>query len=263
MFGDSTMNRLYKWGSTYTNLVSTSRQQVLENTNLVSCKVQDPSDRCHLNEQFGYDYPPEWVPPTLGHGPILYGLENPYCQDCRGCYPSLLECSATKNQTALNEISRLTDSEKMELIYGSFMGVEFAKDVELQTDQYATTQENVVAYVRNSWNAPELLEIWQPPTCLVNTGHHDVLLPNMTQQVYLDNVQWYLHLLADVCQSILWLATTAPQSDDFAQKINTTKDWGTAVQRLIENDGVLQPKTLYINVFAASRTFPHRDNRTF
>jgi hypothetical protein len=108
-----------------------------------------------------------------------------------------------------------------------------------------------------------MLSVFEKPTCIVNSGHHDVLIQGMTEETYVANVKWYLHLLAGQCERLLWLATTSPETNNFPQKINTTRVWGLAVKDMLEQDAVLGMKSVYIDVFEASRDFPHKDNSTW
>lgn len=263
LFGDSTMNRLFNWGGHRKRLVG-DQKRVMEHTRNFQCRVEERRDRCNLNEQFGLPYLPNgtWTPPGslpgLYEGPLKFGLETPYCQDCHGCTASLLEC-----QPNVFDVSTWTEAEKVQMVYGGFIGLEFARDVEIQTPLFLTSQENVAYYLNQTWNTERMLSVFEKPTCIVNSGHHDVLIKGMTEESYVANVKWYLHLLAEQCDVLLWLATSSPETDDFPQKINATHAWGLAVKDMMEQDAVLGTKSVYIDVFEASRDFPHKDNSTW
>lgn len=79
-------------------------------------------------------------------------------------------------------VSNLTDLTKQKLVHASFVGIEFARNVELQTDLFLMTQENVAHFLSTRWNTDEILQLYQKPTCVINTGHHDALIPNITKE---------------------------------------------------------------------------------
>lgn len=268
--GDSVTIQLFVFGRIKNRMISPAKKQAMEKTGRLQCILRNAKNgRCTLNDQYGLSYPPNktWVSPVnisaqqqIPHGPVAFGLQNPFCQDCMGCSPSLLECSLRENPSIDFDIANLTNAERMSLVYGGFIGIEFARDVEMQSDRFLTTQENVAYYLKHKFNSDGLRKYWQQPTCIVNTGHHDVLVPNITKESYVENVRWYLRLLAAECRSIIWIATNAPLSNDYEQKINNTKAWGLAVKQLLQEDVLLRSRSLYLDVFEASLTFEHRDN---
>ena len=269
--GDSTTIRLFFHAQK--RLLTPVKKRIMESTGLVQCVLRDNGQRCKLNDQYGLPYPPNntWISPEqiiaqggLPQGPSLFGSTNPFCQDCIGCSPAYMECSLKEDSSASLNVSSLTRRERIQLIYGGFLGVEFARDVEMQSAHFTTTQENIAYYLNRTYNDPGLLKYWQKPTCVVNTGHHDAYIPNITQEIYMANVQWYLHLLARECQLILWVATTSPQKNDprYKQTVEGTHNWGLAVRELLKQDEILRHRSLYIDDFEASMTFDHADNST-
>jgi len=50
------------------------------------------------------------------------------------------------------------DSNNKEFLHGGFISMEFAKDIELQTPEYLTTQENVAAYIHRFWNTIDMVK---------------------------------------------------------------------------------------------------------
>jgi hypothetical protein len=227
-------------------------------------------------------------------GPVMYGTKHKYCQDCSGCEHTMMECKAVTMDDAdsddnnynddSNNIARqmillnTTITDKIQnnnnnddwhrLLYGGFLGVEFARDVELQTPMFNTTQENVITYIDQVWNHPDLLQVWEKPVCIVNTAHHDAAIPGLTTKGYLKNVQWYMHLLSSVCHQFVWIATTAPmglykkpkQKIEYPQTIAKTKEWGEAVHDMFATDPVLAPRLLFMDVYNASISYAHIDN---
>ena len=263
-FGDSTMHGLSHFGHLDDHLRIHAKLELLK-TRQFSCEERIGISRCNLNVPFGLDTRKDgvWFPPTDGlEGPTAVGLEQHYCSDCRGCGTRLLHCVPYRVDDARAAVAKLNPDKQLSLIYGGNIGIEFARDVELQSDLFPTTQENVAYFLQQEFNNPDHLAIWEKPTCLVNTGHHDVTISGLTQEQYIENVRWYLELLAEQCQHIVWLSTTAPDTDDRPQKRNQTKAWGHAVRNMMGTHVVLREKALYLDVFEASTTYEHSDNST-
>ena len=147
------------------------------------------------------------------------------------------------------------------MVHGGYVNVEFARDVEMQSSEFGTTQENIAAFLDRTYNQPELVQDFGRPICVVNAGHHDATIPNITKEKFLTNVEWYLNLLRPQCESIIWIASTAPMTDEFVQTLNLTKAWNDGVRELLEQSSpVLRAKTAFVDGFESSRRFPHRDN---
>jgi hypothetical protein len=116
------------------------------------------------------------------------------------------------------------------------LSVEFARDVEWQTSEYSTTQENLISkYIADQWNSDDLVYEFGRPICVVRAGHHDVAVPNITLEIYMENVNWYLELLLQQCDYVIWISSTAPAHDEYAQKIEGTYVWNMAVLELLLN----------------------------
>lgn len=113
--------------------------------------------------------------------------------------------------------------------------MEFARDVEWQTKEYKTSQENLAAFLQTSFNHPKLVREFGRPICAVNTGHHDIDIRDITLQQYIKNLQWYIDLLLPQCQFIIWIETTSPKTDDFVQKKNVTRAWNAAVYDMLSS----------------------------
>ena len=67
--------------------------------------------------------------------------------------------------------------------------MEFSRDVEVQTELYTTTQQNVAQYLQRDWNDPQHAADSGRPICVVNTRHHDVAIPKFKAKAYLTNVE--------------------------------------------------------------------------
>lgn len=115
-----------------------------------------------------------------GTGPLVYGRDHPQCRDCSACICQLWECH---HNTQLEVIA-----------------VEFARDFEILSDLFNTTQENVVEYVRRSEHQPDYI--------VFNTGLHDLL---GSVELYTEALAWYTDLMRTHLPrtQLIWLTTTA------------------------------------------------------
>lgn len=229
-----------------------------------SCSKRHAS-RCNLNQDFGLPYRPnrQWFPPnnTLGEGPLLYGLRNPYCSDCMGCSSEFVVCTNLTN----NNSRTCPDSALKTLYYGGYISMEFARDVKIQTPHFGTSQENIALGFLNStqWNQELISSSFGPTACVIGSGFHDMLVPSITLPRFIANVKWYLRLLHPTCGHFIWLANTAPASATqhrFDQKWGRTLEWNTAVRNLLERTPDLRHKSSFMDVFHASMNFSHNDN---
>jgi hypothetical protein len=264
--GDSTMGHLFDMSSLRDILVHRAKDQIHDACPRdFSCEIR-LANRCRLNEEFGlsYRHNQSWHPPnyTLGEGPILYGLKNPYCSDCSVCYSAMLVCTNRTN----NNNRTCPDSVLQTLACGAYIAMEFARDVKIQSPQYATSQENIALGFLNSstqWNQDSISSSFGPTACVISTGFHDIAVPNITKSLFIANVKWYLGLLHPACGHLIWLANTAPEARNphrFPQTVNSTLEWNTAVRHLLENAPEWRHKSSFVDVFNASRTFPHQDH---
>jgi len=299
VLGDSTMKRLYGANGRFYRELVLEKADVISGTlhDRFLCGHIGPG-RCNLTEQFGLPRPEQWIKPEQFEGPKLYGLDHPFCQDCSGCDTVLVEChpndandnirssdnnhnsingsmpsSATiaSNSTMGNNNRRMITSTAaaapepfgdIELLtYGGFIGMEFARDVELQTPTFRTTQENVANYLSQKWNSEEMLSVWDKPVCLVSGGIHDVML-NVSLAEHKANIEWYLNLLAGPCRFLIWVAATAPATEGYAQTVEGIRAYNAAVREMISDrvPAAVRDATVFVDVFDASIGFPHNDN---
>jgi hypothetical protein len=203
-----------------------------------------------------------WVVPDFdrGEGPVKFGYSNPYCTDCDGCDTKLLTCSLWKSDDApCSDEAASTNGGNYTCGY---LSVEFARDVELQTDQYKTTQENLLSvYIAEHWNAPiEMIEEFGRPLSVVSAGHHVIWLPNITKEIYLENIHWYLGILSQQCDFILWVANNALDDDKFVETRSQTFEWNMAVQDLLLANREFRRKSFFLDAFNDSLEYPHGDN---
>ena len=245
--------------------------------------------RCRLNEYF--QFPPiqrnqrqrqlggnlTWQPPdpAKGEGPTGMGALSPNCQDCAGCNSEYTICELLKNQnneskqhntnqTIPNHIAKLQIPSLARTTYGGYFSIEFARDVEIQTYEYKTTQENVLnIFVQTHYNSQYFhgddhhTSIFMktgdlfggPPICVVSSGIHDMTIKSNTNKtgadlnIYLSNVRQYMALLQRQCSHIVWVTNTAPirKNDEdpwkmqYVQTQERTEEWNKKTQDLLIN----------------------------
>jgi len=272
-FGDSTMKRLFF----LSNLKTVLRDDPLKMSSVgclgqVTC-IQKNGERCKLNDPFGLTYAEKWIPPDphMFSGPIVFGAGNPYCSDCAGCYSSFLQClplvSIHNGTTSLiNKQSYAGSTEcdagKMKYQYGGYISMEFARDAEIQTPEFQTTQENIAAFIDGVWNTPNMVAEWGKPICVLGAGIHDAMIKNITTEDYVRNVKFMLANFVRVCGHMIWLGNTSNMKDEerFLQTKALMRLWDGAVKEMIEAEPAFHNITSFIDVHNASLTWPHRDH---
>jgi len=237
---------------------------------ILSCNTRFTS-KCNLPRQFGMQSAKEWIPPnyTLGEGPVIYGSQHPFCQDCTGCDSGYTLCNFHPNFTS--EISQIPPACSQNLHHGDFFGVEFARDKEIQTPEYGTTQEAIQAFIRQRINHDEKLNqlVGGLPVCLISMGLHDMIVPNITKEVFGDNAKWFLQLLTPLCTHIIWLPNAAPffrtsvkyyQSQQSVAQYNDLVTNQVIPELVSEADDNQPVGFSVLDVWNASLGWPHRDN---
>ena len=272
--GDSTMKRLFERSILRTNLIVGPFKALSKHTR-DSCWMEMESkgmmcqqrmaQRCQLNEMFDLEYAKKWRMPDFSQfeGPLKYGLQNHYCTDCSGCLSNFLDCQVRDVGMAEPD-SNLPRCERKRLTYGGYISIEFARDVEMQSPRFSTTQENVASYLHESWNklGSKLLKEWGLPVCVVNTGNHDAMVPGINLVNYVKNVDWYLNLFKTECSHFIWLSNTSPNDDtsSYVQTESLMRQYDDAIKILIKNSRSLRKMTSFINVFDASIEWPKADH---
>lgn len=206
----------------------------------LECEIRH-SNQCELYTAFGFDKAEKWRKPSFFpnfEGPVSYGYKHPYCSDCQGCDTAFLHCTSNngggdgvekeeKNDEDIDPFNINFDfvdggdvvvCEEEKLAYGGYMMVEFAKDVELQTSLFTTTQENTAYFIHEHYNTPALVEKFGKPICVVSTGFHDMTLlvksTHFGMERFVENVKWYLTKMQEVCSHIVWLTNAAPSAEN-------------------------------------------------
>ncbi|XP_063404450.1 uncharacterized protein LOC134687921 [Mytilus trossulus] len=169
------------------------------------CKVQKQADRCNLISYLGQQRRSNWTKPSSEEGPVGYGLTHPFCTDCSGCNSALFSCGEIKTE---------------------YISVEYARDVEIQSTIGNTTQEVVSLYFNSNFTN----------VCVVNSGFHDMVLPALTDQLYVKNVQFYVQHLVQTCQNVIWISTTAVRGDKgFPQNNRRIQLWNRLIKGMLRN----------------------------
>ncbi len=291
IFGDSTVYRLYAY--THLRALLMDKSVEMYKTQRTGSTCDSPlslqcrriaADRCSRMEQIRLipvantsRVLPDFL---LAQGPISFGITNPSCTDCRGCDTKLMSCSAKStspagktNATCRSEtyLQQLRNNRGIYTgaAYGGFLSVEFARDVELQTTRYTTTQENLVhQFLGLEFNTVTLMNEFGKPICIVNSGQHDIAIPNVTLNAFLDNIVWYMDLLSTQCDYIIFISNNCPLTDKYLQTKELVYEWNMGIRKSIllptndigETEDRWRDKIFFLDIFNASITYEHLDN---
>ncbi|CAC5392734.1 unnamed protein product [Mytilus coruscus] len=192
------------------------------------CKIKKQVNRCSLISYLGKKRCSKWTKPSSTEGPYSYGLTHPFCTDCSGCNSALYNCGEIKIE---------------------YISVEYARDVEIQSTTSNTTQEAVSLYFNSNFTN----------VCVVNSGFHDMVLPALTDRLYVKNVHFYVQHLVQTCQNVIWISTTAVRGDKgFPQNNRRIQLWNRLIKEMLRNKF---PKVGFMDFFSISNsTKAHRDN---
>jgi len=254
--------------------------------------LRNSTDRCGLMHYFGFPAPnndidPDnrvpWIAPShaLGEGPIAYGKRHPFCSDAAGTRGRLHRFSLVPNSSTYPELTKAFTTIE-------YLPVEFSLDVSYPTKTTRTTQETALRYLRKQYQSNDSANAASPSSpaqqqeppaiCGVNTGVHDMAVPNITTSIYVHNVlnYWKLLLTTDdkrfqpACSHMIWVSTSATRNDERpAQKNYLIEEWNQALLDLfspstpaqtILTTSFLQEHITIVNVYDKSSQTPHVDN---
>ena len=223
------------------------------------CEARSHNSRCNVHDVFGWERrdPWEWSD-TKVEGPLGIGRKTPGCADQSGHGYQLLEC----------HIDEETGSP-CPLPVASFLPVEFARDVELQTPQFRTTQENIA-----HWMTTEHVPKYGRSVCVMGAMYHDIRIGDVdgsepNEATFISNLREFFRLLEPACAHIIWITPNAPKTEDYPQKTPLVRRWNDLVEGLIRTEfsdvirsenGVPVPFATIIDHFEASIDGPHEDN---
>ena len=132
-----------------------------------------------------------------------------------------------------------------------FITVEYARDVEMQSEMGNTTQETLSRYLQLRGKIYSL--------CVVNAGIHDNALRDLSTETYILNVKEYLELLFPICLHIIWIETNSVRGDkEWSQGNTKIQVWNKGVNSYIETH--LHHKVSVVRVFERSKQARRRDN---
>ena len=213
-------------------------------------------DRC--NPKLFLDPNPHdfnWTKPDFlvhGEGPAAFGLQNPFCTDCQGCNSDFAVCEMSRS------IDLHPTGQTKPFRYGGYFTVEFARDVELQSPTFGTTQEIMGSFLRRKYNTDALVEEFGLPVCVLSAGIHDMAIPNITTSKFVTNVKWYLGLLKRECSLFIWIANTAPQTDTYHQKKQYMREWNAEVGNILNT--YFSERSVFVDVSNSSIDWSYEDN---
>lgn len=262
-FGDSTVAQLWSTSSLSQVMVDFGLDQLDEAcSRRYKCQAR-VLGHCNLNQQYELNTVPWQLPDwELGQGPSnTTTTSGEACLGCKNCISKFPDCVLIDNDRHCRRSKTLS--------YGGYIAMPYARDVLLQSPAFATTQENVLAYLGARVNTLDLHEDFEGnPICVVRAGVHDMAIPKMTTAKYVSNVKWYLGLLQPQCSHVVWLQNTAPLLHE-QQQDNTTPQFPQTVERVREYDRAvyesvssspLRGFVTTMDVFEASIDWTHSDN---
>ena len=174
----------------------------------------------------------EWVAPRWKmEGPVDNGLRAHGETDCGGC--SYMHC-------------HLEGSERL-----VFIPVEFARDVELQTNEFSTTQEVLSNYLLTH----------HFDNCIISTGIHDEAIDDFFVEQYNLNVHDYLELVAHGCNRITWIGIAHVGHD--VQYLQNNKDGRKFNDIIAKNAFISKHLSNIVDVYEMSKGYSMADNVHF
>ena len=168
-----------------------------------------------------YGLPPphdgKWIPPDStgkGEGPVAYGKDHPYCQDCRKCWNILMETYQQPSQD---------DDDNHDVKYLEYLVVEYSRDVTTPTLVTNTTQETASYYLSR--------RAQRPSVCIASAGLNDAaIVPTPSLDTYIKNADRYLGLLQRTCDSVVWISIhSVVENSSIPQKNCNLQTWNNAV----------------------------------
>ena len=192
------------------------------------------TDRCNWLDNFNITKKTNWTNPvSRSEGPVGFGLTSNYCTDCSGC----------------NSRVYLGSNITINCFVQNYIAVEFSKDVEMQSVHGNTTQESLshILYSMPKYGA-----------CVMNSGVHDAAIKDMNGSTYVHNVQWYITLMLPHCSYVIWLDTTAPETDRYLQKRDRIAQWNDMTSDMIRSS--FSQHLIMLHIFNASLLAKHDDN---
>ena len=224
------------------------------------CESRSHNSRCNLHDVFLWERRDPWeFSDRTVEGPLGIGRQTPGCADQSGHGYQLLECHLDGET-----------GDPCEIPVASFYPIEFARDVELQTPQFRTTQENIA-----HWVTTEHVPKYGRPVCVMGAMYHDIRIGDIDGSAepdearFISNLREFFRLLQPACAHIIWITPNAPNTEDYPQKTPLVRRWNDLVEGMIRTEfsdvirgenGAPVPFATIIDHFEASIDGPHDDN---
>lgn len=242
-FGDSTMARPWRW-------CVLPRLERCGSTTIKSDKISKMAAYLGITDD---ERLPNLIPRnfTQGEGPVWEKLQYRY--GCTTCENRMLQLPRRRQ-----EDSSIDDVDATSPSYAEFIGMEYARDFEFATKTMETTQETIARYIRRSREketTPSTNQEKSQTACVISSGMHDLNIPGMTTEVYLQNHIAMKHLLKDAgCDIWIKLELTAlGYSSPNTYKNPIVFEWNQGIQKSMDI-GEYQ-----INLFDRSLNAKHGD----
>jgi hypothetical protein len=177
------------------------------------------------------------------------GPRNPghfYRSGCNTCENRLIQ---------FRQQQRSSNNNTTSVAYAEFLSVDYARDVEFATTKMETTQDTIARYMQN--RRQQDLNIPKNQTaCVISSGMHDLLLRNMTSEVYISNHIAMKQLFKGAgCDIWIKLELTAQGFRGPSMSNNPIIfEWNEGIKRSME------PDEYQIDLFARSLNSQHGDN---
>ena len=222
--GDSTMRALW------------SNARKFEHGNsVVLGRITTETGNCNWLQSLRIKQSKVWRKPNSSReGPRDWRMA-PWCTECRNCNNYLVFPHVEMDNFSLMD----------------FIAVEFARDVEMQSELGNTTQETLSRYFQLKGKIYLL--------CVVNSGFHDQTIKSLNMEAYILNVKEYLELLFPTCLHIIWIETNSVRGDkEWAQGTTKIGNWNNGLNSYIETH--LHHKVSVVRVFERSKQARRKDN---
>ena len=231
---------------------SSQLHNVLSSTPAKECPgcIDSYAARCHNeNNSAFFEFPvikdnTTWKLPSDQEGPVHFGQTFPSCMDCDNCKTNILKCA---------------NLSSCQMPTGGYLGMEFSRDVELQTNMFNTTQENLAVFLRK-WIKKAGTKV-KHSICVINVALHDMGISKLDDSSYFANIKWMFKVFNPVCGHFIWIHTAAVLGyQQWPQTNSRLKTWNDGILDILTSSPHLQYKASFVDVFAASVNWKHTDN---
>ena len=203
------------------------------------------SKQCPRLDYFGLPLKQEtaenWLEPQKGvEGPSPFAAwTTPFCMGCNRC---IFQKFADQSNNVTVE----------------YIGLEYARDVEYQTNVSHTSQETVSLYLKSQ--ALDTSKV----TCIANAGFHDLTVQYQTVDQYVENVHFYLDHFHHLCGTIIWVGLSKTLNNkDFPQTHDNITKLNNALFETLAASPDRWNHLKILDVYDAGQNFRMKDNLHF